>query len=73
MKILIKIVISLAALMIVLRLVSLSELKQTILRIPLPTIGFIVTIFFFGQLLSSYKWWVLARSGRDRRALAPSI
>jgi len=47
----------------VLRLVNMTELKQSILRIPLLTLGLVVIIFFFGQLLSSYKWWLLARSG----------
>jgi uncharacterized membrane protein YbhN (UPF0104 family) len=63
MKILIKILLSIAALAMILRLVSLAELKQTILRIPLSMIGIIVVIFFLGQLLSSFKWWLLARFG----------
>ncbi len=46
-----------------LRLVDINELKQSLLSIPLPTLGVVVVIFFFGQLLSSYKWWLLARSG----------
>jgi uncharacterized membrane protein YbhN (UPF0104 family) len=46
-----------------LRLVDLNELKQSLLNIPLPTLGMVVVIFFLGQLLSSYKWWLLARSG----------
>jgi glycosyltransferase 2 family protein len=63
MKLLIKIFISLAMLILALRLVDINELKQSLLRIPLPTLGVVVVIFFFGQLLSSYKWWLLARSG----------
>ena len=45
------------------RLVDLNELKHSLLSIPLPTLAMVVVIFFFGQLLSSYKWWLLARSG----------
>jgi glycosyltransferase 2 family protein len=63
MKVLVKILVSLAALAMVLRLVSVTELKHSISSIPLPTIALIVTIFFLGQLLSSYKWWLLACSG----------
>ena len=63
MKLLLKIFISLAMLTLALRLVHINELKQGLLSIPLPTLGRVVVIFFFGQLLSSYKWWLLARSG----------
>jgi glycosyltransferase 2 family protein len=63
MKLLIKIFISLAMLILALRLVDINELKQSVLSIPLPSLGVVVVIFFFGQLLSSYKWWLLARSG----------
>lgn len=63
MKLLIKIFISLLMLTLALRLVHINELKQGLLSIPLPTLGMVVVIFFFGQLLSSYKWWLLARSG----------
>lgn len=63
MKLLIKIFISLAMLTLAVRLVDLNELKHSLLSIPLPTLAMVVVIFFFGQLLSSYKWWILARSG----------
>jgi glycosyltransferase 2 family protein len=63
MKVMIKIFISLAMLTLALRLVDINELKRSLLSIPLPTFGVVVVIFFFGQLLSSYKWWLLARSG----------
>jgi glycosyltransferase 2 family protein len=63
MKTLIKVFISLAMLTVALRLVDINELTQSLLSIPLPTVAVVVVIFFFGQLLSSYKWWVLARSG----------
>jgi len=63
MKILIKVFISLAMLAVALRLVDINELEQSLLSIPLPTLSRVVIIFFFGQLLSSYKWWLLARSG----------
>jgi len=67
MKLLIKIFISLAMLAVALRLVDINELKQSLLSIPLRTLGAVVVIFFFGQLLSSYKWWLLARSGSIER------
>jgi glycosyltransferase 2 family protein len=63
MKLLIKIFLSLAMLTLAVRLVDLHELKHSLLSIPLPTLAMVVIIFFFGQLLSSYKWWLLARSG----------
>jgi uncharacterized membrane protein YbhN (UPF0104 family) len=63
MKLLIKIFFSLAMLTLAVRLVDLHELKHSLLSIPLPTLAMVVVIFFFGQLLSSYKWWLLARSG----------
>ena len=63
MKLLIKISISLAMLTLALRLVHINELKESLLSIPLPALGMVVVIFFFSQLLSSYKWWLLARSG----------
>ena len=50
-------------LIVVLRLVDMTELKHSILSIPLPTLVLVVVVYFFGQLLSSYKWWLLARSG----------
>ncbi|MPZ78441.1 MAG: hypothetical protein GEU77_18205 [Deltaproteobacteria bacterium] len=63
MKLLIRVFISLGMLGLVLRLIDMTELKQSILSIPLPTLIVVAVIFFFGQLLSSYKWWLLARSG----------
>lgn len=63
MKIAIKILVSLAALVVVLRLVDLAELEESMLRIPLSTIALVVVSVFLSQLLSSYKWWLLACSG----------
>jgi len=63
MKTLIKVFVSLAMLAVALRLVDINELKQSLLSIPLTTVAVVVVVFFFGQLLSSYKWWLLARSG----------
>jgi uncharacterized membrane protein YbhN (UPF0104 family) len=63
MKLLVRILISLGMLTMALRLVDMTELKQSIVSISLPTLVLVVIIFFFGQLLSSYKWWLLARSG----------
>ena len=65
MKLLIKIFISLAMLTLAVRLVDLNELKHSLLSIPLPTLAMVVEIFFFGQLLSSYNWLLLARSGSN--------
>jgi len=63
MKILIKVFISLAMLAVALHLVDIHELKQSLLSIPLGTLAMVAVISLFGQLLSSYKWWLLARSG----------
>jgi hypothetical protein len=63
MKLLIKIFISVAMLALAVRLVDLNELKHSLLSIPLATLAMVVVIFFLGQLLSSYKWWLLAHSG----------
>jgi uncharacterized membrane protein YbhN (UPF0104 family) len=63
MKIIVKILVSSAALILILRLVDMAALKQSILNIPLPILGLTVVIFTFGQLLSSYKWWLLASCG----------
>ena len=63
MKLLIKLFVSLGMLGLALRLINLTELKQSLLSIPLQTLVGVVVIFFFGQLLSSYKLWLLARSG----------
>jgi glycosyltransferase 2 family protein len=63
MKLPIKIFISLGMMGLALRLIDMAELKQSILSISLPTLVMVVVIFFVGQLLSSYKWWLLARAG----------
>jgi glycosyltransferase 2 family protein len=63
MKLLIKIFVSFGMLGLAMRLIDMTELKQSILSIPLSTLVVVVFIFFFGQLLSSYKWWLLARCG----------
>src|SRR3954453_11795654 len=47
----------------VIRLVNLGQLKQMILAVPLTTITLVILTVFLGQLLSSYKWWLLACSG----------
>ena len=46
MKILMKVFISLAMLVVALRLVDINELKQSLLSIPLPTLTVVVVIFF---------------------------
>ena len=63
MKILVRVLISVGMLIVALRLVDMTELKHSILSIPLPTLVLVVVIFFLGQMVSSYKWWFIARSG----------
>lgn len=64
MKKIIKILISLAMLGLVFGLVDLSRLKEVFLSIPLSTALIVITGYAAGQLLSSYKWWLIARAGK---------
>jgi uncharacterized membrane protein YbhN (UPF0104 family) len=63
-KALIKILVSIAMLALVLSVVNFDHLKQTLLAIP-PYVVVVVTVgYLIGQLISSYKWWLIATSGR---------
>jgi glycosyltransferase 2 family protein len=59
----IKILVSVAALAMAMRLVNPAELKESLLSIPLSILFLVVISVFLSQLLSSYKWWLLASSG----------
>ena len=59
----IKILVSVAALAMAMRLVNPAELKESLLSIPLSILILVVISVFLSQLLSSYKWWLLASSG----------
>lgn len=63
LKALIKISISIIMLGLVLRFVDLRDLERIILSIPASTAIFVVLVFTAGQILSSLKWWIIARSG----------
>ena len=64
MKGVIKILISIAMLALVLSVVNFSHLKETLLAIP-PYVVVVVTCgYLIGQLISSYKLWLIATSGR---------
>ena len=63
MKLLVNILISLGMLTLALCLVDMTELKQSIISIPLPILVLVVVVFFIGQVLRSYQWWLFARSG----------
>jgi hypothetical protein len=45
------------------RLINPAELKKSLLSIPLLILILVVISVFLSQLLSSYRWWLLARSG----------
>ncbi len=59
----IKLLISLVMLGLVLRFVNLKDLERIIAGIPTHTAVYVVLIFSAGQILSSFKWWLIARSG----------
>lgn len=67
-KALVKFAISAFMLWIALRFVSLKDLESTISKIPVSTIISILSVYLLGQLLSSYKWWCIARSGGSIKA-----
>ncbi|RMG40236.1 MAG: UPF0104 family protein [Candidatus Dadabacteria bacterium] len=62
-KRLIKLIISLILLALVLRLADLRALKETLLAIPVSTAITVVLGYLAGQVLSSYKWWRIAKAG----------
>lgn len=65
-KSLIKILLSLAMLLLVFQSVDFSELRATLLSIPPYSVVVIVAVYMLAQILSSVKWWLIARkSGID--------
>lgn len=62
-KALIKLALSLVMLILVLRLVELKNLEDVLLSIPIWTAAVVVLGYALGQLLSSFKWWTIAKAG----------
>jgi uncharacterized membrane protein YbhN (UPF0104 family) len=62
LKSVIKLVISAVMLGLVLRFVNLKDLRSVVLSIPLTTAVLYVIVFTAGQILSSFKWWIIAKS-----------
>lgn len=63
LKAVIKVLISVVMLTLVLRFVNLRNLGSILLNIPTTSALLFLLIFTAGQLLSSFKWWIIARSG----------
>lgn len=47
---------------LVLHFVNLKDLEKTLFAIPPATVVFVVLVYTAGQILSSVKWWMIARS-----------
>lgn len=62
-KALVKLALSVVMLALVLRFVELRNLKQVIGSISWMTATIVVVGYSAGQLLSSFKWWTIARAG----------
>ena len=60
---LIKLLLSAVMVFLVVKTVDFSTLKGTIASIPLATVVLVIGGYTVGQLLSSVKWWTIARSG----------
>lgn len=60
-KVVIKILTSVLLLLLVLRFVDLRKLTLALLDIPPASVIAIFTLYLFGQIISSVKWWMLAR------------
>ena len=63
-KALIKIAVSIAMLYLVVRMVDFAELSKTLARIPLWVVFTIVFGYMLGQIISAWKWWLIARAGQ---------
>ncbi|RMD85008.1 MAG: UPF0104 family protein [Candidatus Dadabacteria bacterium] len=63
-KAIIKLAVSLAMLAVVLLSVDFSALKHTLLNIPPTLVISVILLYAAGQVISSYKWWLIAKSGR---------
>lgn len=61
-KALIKLAVSAIMLVIVLRTVDFSRLQSTILNMSLGCAMLVLFGYLLGQILSSYKWWLIARA-----------
>lgn len=65
LKPLLKILISAAMLALVFYYVDIGRLKERLLQVPLSLALLVVLGYAAGQVLSSYKWWLIARPGMD--------
>lgn len=59
-KLFIKLTISTVMLLVVFYYVDLATLKQTLLSIPLPVVINVILLYMLGQMVSAYKWWLIA-------------
>lgn len=48
---------------VVASMIDVVRLKKTLLSLPPSTLAVVFVGYLFGQIVSSYKWWLLARSG----------
>lgn len=62
-KFIIKFFLSLALLTLVLNNTDFEKLKATLLSLPLWSVVTVIFGYFIGQLLSSFKWWYIAKQG----------
>ena len=69
----VKIAISLAILAGLFAIVDRNALLKTISEIPLSTAFILIGGYILGQLLSSYKWWIIARSSSVNAPLGRAI
>ncbi len=60
---LVKLLLSAVMVFLVVKAVDLSTLRGTLAAIPLTTVIIVITGYSIGQLLSSLKWWTIARTG----------
>jgi len=63
LKWLIKVLVSIIMIALVLRIVDAHKLQDTFLKIPLSSAILVILGYALGQVLSSYKWWLIASSG----------
>lgn len=59
-KTLIKLLVSVGMLALVLSYVELDKLQKTISELPLSVVLVVTLLYVIGQMLSSYKWWLIA-------------
>ena len=63
LKALVKILLSLALIVIILQIIDTQKFIKTLLTIPSYTVLLVVTGYILGQMLSTYKWLLIARAG----------